>query len=287
MTTGSTVPTGVRGHIAGQFRPERATVTDIMVTTAADAALAIAEVRLGGADGDADKNRSTQRVAYVEREGLDLPRFSLRPRTLLERLLVGVTGLPTVEVDAPPEFARLYHVFGHDPARIRALLPPAVLASFSSRPGLELRGERERLVLFEPGRRKAGEELEPFVREAMAVCRAFVEAGRALPTSPPTSGGRAGAIGATALPDRIDAGARDEVAAFLAAPTPRAVPRCLRAAVVSNSNLLALFAGAWLLALAALGLFGATPWVRSALAIAGFVTVLSAAWHRHRRPVSA
>lgn len=283
MTMGHEVPTGVRGHIAGQFRPERATVSDIMVTAAADAALAIAEVRLGGADDDADKKKSAQTVAFVEREGLDLPRFSLRPRTLIERLLVGVTGLPTVEVDAHPEFAQRYHVFGHDAARIRALLSPAVLDSFASRPGLELRGERDRLVLFEPGKRQSGAELEPFVREAIAVCRVVVEAGRALPASMPTSVGRPEAPGASLLPDLIDAGARDELAAFLAAPAPRAIPRRLRATVESNGYLIALVASAWLLAIAGLGLLGATPWVRSALATAGFAALLGAAWHSRRR----
>ena len=280
MRSGSEVPTGLRGHLAGLFRPERAAVDDIMVTTAADAALAIAEVRLGGADGDADKKTSAQTVAYVEREGLDLPRFSLRPRTLIERLLVGVTGLPTVEVDADPEFARLYHVFGHDTARIRALLSPAVLAGFASRPGLELRGDRDRLVLFEPGKRKSGPELEPFVREAIAVCRVVVEAGRALPTSLSTSVGGAERPAATEPPDLIDAGARAELAAFLAAPTPRAIPRQLRGAILGNIYLITLFVGAWLLAIAGLGVFGAALWVRSVLAIAGVAALLSAAWHR-------
>lgn len=283
MTVGSGVPTGVRGHIAGQFRPERATVSDIMVMTGADAALAIAEVRLGGADGDADKKKSAQTVAYVEREGLDLPRFSLRPRTLIARLLVGVTGLPTIEIDAHPEFARLYHVFGRDTARIRALLSPTVLACFASRPGLELRGERNRLVLFEPGKRKAGTELEPFVREAIAVCRVVVEAGRALPAAPPTSPARAEATGTSVPPDRLDADAREELDAFLAMPAPRTVPRRIRGAVLGNGYLASLFASIWLLAMAGLGVFGATPWVRGALAGAGLAALLSATWHRRSR----
>lgn len=283
MRWGSEVPTGLRGRIAGLFRPERATVNDIMVAAAADAALAIADVRLGGADGDADKKTSTQTVTYLEREGLDLPRFSLRPRTLIERLLVGVTGLPTIEVDGHPAFARLYHVFGHDAARIRALLSPAVLACFASRPGFELRGDRDRLVLCEPGKRKAGTELEPFVREAIAVSRVVVEAGRALPASPPPSVGRPDASGAFALPDFDYTEARDELAAFLAATAPRAIPRRLRATIVSNGCLIAVLVGTWLLAIAGLGLLGATPWVRSALAIAGFMALMSAAWHRRRR----
>jgi hypothetical protein len=150
----------------------RVTLSNAMGRSLGKARLVIAVMSTDSDDHSSDSS-STKRetIAFYESKSLDLPQFNLAPEGLLLRFFAAATGLRDINFEDSPDFSRNYHLSGEVEGPIRALFSPEVRDHFVSRRGLQLAGQKSRLLLLRPSEISRPNEIEEFVRDAVKTFR--------------------------------------------------------------------------------------------------------------------
>lgn len=220
------------------------------------------------------RSRSTTRTfAYFESPDLRWPTFTLQPEGMLVSLFSDLVGVQDIDFDEFPLFSQKYHLSGRYPDRIRQFFTPDLLQFFTDNTGLEVRGERNGVVLVRPGEPCEPGELEAFIEHATDVftqltsafvaSKAALDAAGPVRTDPQTDAaqmpGLAGMIARRVL---VTA---DELDAFLASSPPRRIPPKIKRQRLGGGSVVAGVLGAVFLtvgsALAVYSMFFAEgPW---------------------------
>jgi hypothetical protein len=110
----------------------------------------------------------TETMAMLVLEGPELPCFSLNPRGLLDK----VNGRPKPrEITFPenPEFTRRSILQGDDEEAIRQVFKPEVVAFFEAHPELAVSCSCDHLLVYQPSKRVAPENLHDFLENTLSV----------------------------------------------------------------------------------------------------------------------
>ncbi|MEM7146302.1 MAG: hypothetical protein AAF591_14285 [Verrucomicrobiota bacterium] len=103
-----------------------------------------------------------QTVACFEKEGMNLPGFSMRPVGSYHEIPL---EWDYVDVDfsaAHPGFAKGFAVKGKDEAAVRAMFTEQVIEHYTRIRGIAVEGEGNVLVCFRPGQQRRPEDLHAF-----------------------------------------------------------------------------------------------------------------------------
>ncbi len=199
------------------------------------------------------RSRSTTRTfAYFESPDLRWPTFTLQPEGMLVSLFSDLVGVQDIDFEEFPPFSQKYHLSGRHPDRIRQFFTPELLQYFTDNTGLEVRGERDGVVLVRPGEPCEPDELEAFVEHATnmftRLTAAFVASKSALDaagadrTDPQTDAaqmpGLAGMVARRVLVSS------EELDAFLASPPPRRIPAKIKRQRMGGGSVVAGVLGA-------------------------------------------
>jgi hypothetical protein len=110
------------------------------------------------------KNSTThyQSVVYLEPANLNLPYFSLRPESLMLKVL-SVFGYQDIDFGQRPEFSRQYILRGQDEPAIRRTFNDQLLAFYESYSGTSTDGGGNQLFVYRGGYRLQPQEIQPYV----------------------------------------------------------------------------------------------------------------------------
>jgi hypothetical protein len=120
------------------------------------------------------KSTSTYRqtVFYATRDHLTLPSFSLRPERFYHR--VGTLfGYQDINLDAHPEFSRMFPLRGEDEAAVRAAFSNRVAEFFERHGGTCATGGGREILYWRPGKRIPPAELRAFIAEGSELAERF------------------------------------------------------------------------------------------------------------------
>jgi hypothetical protein len=118
-----------------------------------------------------------QTVFYATGDEMHLPAFSLRPENFFHRV-AGAFGYQDIDLDAKPEFSRLFLLRGEDEAAVRDAFSDAVAEFFERHPRVCATGAGRELLFWRPGRLAKAYELEPLVTDGSELARRFAVARR-------------------------------------------------------------------------------------------------------------
>jgi len=123
--------------------------------------------------GGKHKQTHVQTVYWSEGPRLNLPAFTLRPRSVFHRIGAWF-GYRTIEIDQYPEFGRAYTLRGADETAIRDVFTPATVAVLLSIPTVYcLEAERTQFILYRAGRRAKVPELNDFLAHGYRVFKSL------------------------------------------------------------------------------------------------------------------
>lgn len=249
------------------------TLTNAVHRTVDSARLIIADMRYHeGGTSDSNSNASNQTVAYFSSDQLQFPSFELRPERKLLTFFSNITGIKDIDFDDYPEFSKQYHLFGWNTQPVRALFDDDLLRHFTGNPGWHLNAANNSLAMFRPGTQIDPSGFDEFIQEAMETFSLFMAASyaaqdaddAALESEPLSQADKI-----EALPSLLGKMIQSilvspvELKQFLAAPTPRRIPKnILRQRMGEGSLILAVFgcvflaAGIVLPCIALLGMTG-------------------------------
>lgn len=138
-------------------------------------AVSVFDYRYKPPTGGSGRRVWVQTVVLMEREGLDLPAFAVRPRNLTDRLGIGASE--QVVVPEAPAFSERYVLRGADKERVRALFGPAVRRHFQEHKGMSAEGAGDHLIYYRLMDRKSADQIESFLVEALALARLMAASG--------------------------------------------------------------------------------------------------------------
>jgi hypothetical protein len=106
-----------------------------------------------------------QTVLVLESEKLQLPRFLLRPKNLMDK--VGKAfGRKNVELEAYPEFSKRYYLNGPFAEIIRNFFSDHQVAKYyEDHPGLSTEGNDHRLMIYRASKTLPAEDIQSFLEE--------------------------------------------------------------------------------------------------------------------------
>ena len=109
-----------------------------------------------------------QTVFTVRTAKLDLPRFELRPESVLDRL-GELFGMKDVDFDEYPEFSRRFLLRGSDEVALRALFRSEVIRFFEQHEGLSVEGDGQALICYRPAKLVEPRQMEGFIRDSLVL----------------------------------------------------------------------------------------------------------------------
>jgi hypothetical protein len=113
------------------------------------------------------KHRHThyQSVAYFEPRDLSLPYFSLRPESLLHKVITAL-GYQDIDFSNRPTFSSQYLLRGTGEVGIRNTFSDDLFAFYEANPGTSTDGGGNQLFIFRPGYRTPSHEAQSFIEVA-------------------------------------------------------------------------------------------------------------------------
>lgn len=115
-----------------------------------------------------------QSVFVAHRAGMNLPSFSVRPKSFWDRIGHWF-GTKDIEFESNPAFNNAFLVKGSDDVAIRAAFTDPLLEYLVTHPNVQLEGNGERLMYYR-GARVKPEQMRDFMAEGFAVLGLFPEA---------------------------------------------------------------------------------------------------------------
>jgi hypothetical protein len=113
-----------------------------------------------------------QTVLCFRVPGLELPRFTLRPKKVLHKV-AALFGYQDLAIPGHPEFARNYLLRGPDEAALRGLFYEGLVAYYDARPGLSTEGCGDLLVYYRAARLVDPGALRAFLGEGLGLLALF------------------------------------------------------------------------------------------------------------------
>jgi hypothetical protein len=114
----------------------------------------------------------TQTVIYFRSPELDLPAFSLRPKSVFHRIAT-FFGYQDIVFATRPAFSKAYLLRGKDEAAVRKLFDDTVVSHFERGTSLVAEGGGTQFVLLRPGKVVEPEQVRFFVQEGFEVLELF------------------------------------------------------------------------------------------------------------------
>ena len=195
-----------------------------------------------------NNRRTVRTVVLFESPNFSLPQFSMQVEGFFLNIVTGMIGMEDIDFDNYPEFSNAYHLSGTPKDAVRQLFQPPLLKYFGQRPGWEVRGEGNRLVVTQPKRLVSAGRLREFFENAREICTHFSQAADKQSEMPPPireepQASEPTGILANALKDHLVSS--DEVASFLQAPPPRTIPPQISRTQVGGGSIVAIVMGAF------------------------------------------
>jgi hypothetical protein len=123
--------------------------------------------------GSEESRESTgQTVIYFRSPELDLPAFSLRPKSIVHRI-AKLFGYQDIVIATRPAFSKAYLLRGKDEAAVRKLFDDTVVSHFERGNTLVAEGGGTQFVLLRPGKVVEPEQVRFFVQEGFEVLELF------------------------------------------------------------------------------------------------------------------
>lgn len=208
--------------------------------------------------GSKNSHRRVSSIASFQHSELSFPQFTLQPEGSLLNMMAGIVGVEDIDFDSHPEFSRRYHLSGQEPESVRQLFQPRLLDFLEQRPGWQVRGERNCLVILRPRQAADAAGMEAFMDEAQAMFSEFEQATRTRARMAPPLPRQSSPAGSLIELARRQAITPAEVEQFLQSAAPREVPRRILFQYLNGSI--------WVLAM----LFGFLVVLGGCLAAGGF-----------------
>lgn len=112
-------------------------------------------------------------VFAMDSDTLSLPRFTLRPEGLFDKIGAAI-GFQDIDFDDHPEFSDSFVLKGDNEEAIRRFFDTEMLETFAQRKGIYVESA-PRVLIYLRGGRKKPEQIQEFMDEANAVCSAFAK----------------------------------------------------------------------------------------------------------------
>lgn len=109
-----------------------------------------------------------QTVAILWTDELELPRFSLRPEGLRDKV-VAAFGQQDIDFDSHPRFSSQYRLTGGNEEALRELFSKEVLGYFETHPGLWVETLHGHVVVYRRGKRIAPKEIRGLLELALEI----------------------------------------------------------------------------------------------------------------------
>ncbi len=109
-----------------------------------------------------------QSVAILWNDELELPRFSLHPEGLHDKV-ASAFGQQDVDFDSHPRFSSRYHLTGGNEQAVRELFSKDVLDYFEAHPGLWVETLHGHVVVYRRGKRVAPKGIRGLLEEALEI----------------------------------------------------------------------------------------------------------------------
>ena len=108
-----------------------------------------------------------QTAGLISLAGAEIPRFTMRPETFLDRL-GEMAGFKDIDFPEYPEFSKAFRLNGEDEKALRRVFTPALIHQLERSPGLCLEGSGRQLLFYRSNHLLAPDEVSGFIDE---VCR--------------------------------------------------------------------------------------------------------------------
>jgi len=109
-----------------------------------------------------------QTIAILWTDELELPRFSLHPEGLHDKV-ASALGQQDIDFDSHPRFSGRYHLTGGNEQAVRQLFSKEVLDYFEAHPGLWVETLHGHVVVYRRGKRVAPKAIRSFLALALEI----------------------------------------------------------------------------------------------------------------------
>jgi hypothetical protein len=171
----SVLPAGLR-QIALFCQGKKRKITNVMQGMRSEATMSILDYSSRVGKGKMSINQ-VQTVAVFEKEGLQVPAFSMRPVGSYHEVPPEWEYRDIDFSATAPGFAKGFVVKGKDEAAVRGLFSSDVIEYYTRIRGIAVEGEGSVLVVFRPGQQRRPEDLHAFRDNGTKVLSLFVKAG--------------------------------------------------------------------------------------------------------------
>lgn len=111
-------------------------------------------------------------VVRMESKDLELPAFTARPETLLQKIAITIGG-KDIDIPSHSKFSRKFRLTADDEHAVRALFSIDIMDAISRMPGSVVEGEGSVIVYWRPRKRIPPRRLINHLNEALNICSAF------------------------------------------------------------------------------------------------------------------
>jgi hypothetical protein len=137
----------LKNLLRGQVRDTSAAVFDYQYTTG----------------GGKNRHASYHTVLCLTLGGRPLPRFSLRPERVFDKI-GDIVGYRDIDFESHPAFSKKYFLRGDDEMAIRNLFGAGLISLLEQESGLCMEGEADRILIYRQRGRLKPEEIRPFLQ---------------------------------------------------------------------------------------------------------------------------
>ncbi|HSK18926.1 MAG TPA: hypothetical protein VK912_07285 [Longimicrobiales bacterium] len=149
----------------------RRTLTNLITSPAGDPRALLFDYAYTTGGGNS-QSRHNQTVFYAVSDGMQLPRFSLRPQHFFHSIAKAF-GYQDIDLEKRPTFSDMFVLRGDDEAAVRTVFDDAVAEFFESHAGVCAAGVGRELLYWRPDRRASGADVQAFVTEGMELADRF------------------------------------------------------------------------------------------------------------------
>jgi len=123
--------------------------------------------------GDNPGGTYKQTAIYFKSTNLNLPRFTLSPEDLWDKI-GSVFGNQDIDFPTHPDFSKRFLLRGEDETKIRAIFTDKLLNFFNSQKKITVEGGGDQLVLYRDEKRIGPEEWQKFIDQGFQFFDEFV-----------------------------------------------------------------------------------------------------------------
>jgi hypothetical protein len=122
--------------------------------------------------GGQHSQRWRQTVILFESDGMDLPKFTLRPENIFHKI-GQVFGYKDIDFDSHPEFSKRYLLKGENEEAVRATFGTEARSFYESDLKLSTEAAGPQLIHYRSGKRVSPDEISEFIKQGVRVLTLF------------------------------------------------------------------------------------------------------------------